>query len=266
MYRQTKAGIAQREALTVIRDQIGDKDWIRDESFWQELKSEFSSAAGGMPNYALSESLQDFALIQKGRAADSVSDNVIAITKKYDESQHGSFTAGGSDSKKQKQAAARQAAALSIRGLIIRRLNRFEMIAIGIHNGSIDEAMYRLWWETGTVSEFLDHQKFIAKARESRARVFQNFHRLAHHFATDEQRQSIELNLGQPNEVHPHAKLARERLLEWLRHWKTLRTLAVITVVAFVAVLCDRTLRSAPKNAAPPGFNVTPSSLNPKND
>lgn len=197
LFYQTKRGVAQREALTIIRDQIGDKDWIKDESSWRQLEHELSLDGE-------KKKIAGFDIAQAIKSYATRSDN----------------TRVGKDF-------------IPRRSLIVRRLNRYEMIAIGIRTGSIDEETIRRWWGGPLVAEFIKHRFFIAEARQHRAKVFCEYHWLADKFADEESRRTITMVLGSPHERHEDVwkiVLFFERVIV---HWRALLAIAILTAVFF---------------------------------
>ena len=201
LYFQTRKGVAQREALTVIRDQIGDRDWIEDDKGWRELRYELSLDGNGQPrsNFDLPQSLVPYA----------TNADVHQIGPDF----------------------------IKRRSLIVRRLNRYEMIAVGIRTGCIDESIMKLWWAGPMVSEFLTHRFFIASARQNRAKVFKEFHWLAYKFADDESQQTIEMSLGAPHETHPDAKAIIRGFEALLRHWKPFAFIAFLLLAFLIGLI-----------------------------
>lgn len=68
-------------------------------------------------------------------------------------------------------------------------LNDYELIAIGIRHGIIDELFYRRWARAGLISDWQQIEPFIAAVRRvtGNPRVFQEFEALARRW-TDEMR------------------------------------------------------------------------------
>lgn len=198
LYFQTKKGIAQREALTVIRDQIGDRDWIEDQTAWRTLRNDLAKANNGEPikGFDLARALEPYAM---------------------------DFDANGIGEK-----------FFERRALIIRRLNRYEMIAVGIRTQSIDENVFRLWWATSYVSEFITHRFFIAKARQEKSKIYREFHWLAYRFADAERRQTIANALGEPRDRHPDAHSAITLFEDVLRHWKILAFISLLFFAYYI--------------------------------
>lgn len=78
--------------------------------------------------------------------------------------------------------------------IILRVLNYYESVAIGIRDGAINELMMRNWWRTTTVRDFIDMYVFIHQYRIFRGapKVFEEAELLAVKWADTEELADLE--------------------------------------------------------------------------
>lgn len=209
LYFQNKKGIAQREALTVIREEIEDQSWQDDSHDWYILRN----VLGGRSLERGSEKKlkRRLSMLVSGKSKSK-------LQKRFREKTFSNGTAIDF---------------VHARMLVIRRLNRFEMLGVGIRAGAIDEDMVRMWWGSVIVSEFLLHMGFISAARKTSPKLFNQFHWLAHLFADRDDRRLIEAQFGKPvdtKDTGGHDSLAGLIVKYW--HWG-----AILGLVIFAFLL-----------------------------
>jgi hypothetical protein len=77
---------------------------------------------------------------------------------------------------------------------VVSTLNRYEIIAIGINEGTIDAGIYKRYWRTTLVRDWRRCRAMIERNREEfhNPRHFEEFEALAKRWATVEERREIE--------------------------------------------------------------------------
>jgi hypothetical protein len=71
--------------------------------------------------------------------------------------------------------------------VVVRRLNEYELISIGIQRGIIDFEIYKLWWKSGTVRAWRDCKPFIEtlRHRQRNDKLFYEFEMMVGWFEHD---------------------------------------------------------------------------------
>ena len=71
-------------------------------------------------------------------------------------------------------------------------LNRYELVAIGIQQGTINEKIWKRWLRTGTVQDWIAAKPYIAQIRQNKfAALYCEYEKLARRWATKDEMPNI---------------------------------------------------------------------------
>ena len=203
LYRITQKNVARREAISIVKEQLSDKNWICDDDILVEFKDKYNPH----PSDFASVQFSQFLARLEGLNAD------------MPEGLHKNV----GNLKKSEQ--------LEKRNLIIRRLNRFEMIAVGVREQAIDEDTIRRMWGSYYSRELVMHRFFIKECMCKNHLAYKEFFRLGYKFANEERKKIIESELGFPVRLDQDASIQVSKVVAMAQKWPW-----VVLAIAFVLI------------------------------
>jgi len=156
IWAATRHAASKRAALDIIKDHLGDKDWIdADENYRNMHKDADKAARERNEDFSIETYLKQFAL----------------PAERFSEE----------------------------RSKILKILNRYEMIAVGIRQGSIDEKIYKLWYRSSVLRIFSETILYIKERQQDNPQAYRQFHWLAYRWANASEQLNIHNVLGAPD-------------------------------------------------------------------
>ncbi|MEM8617467.1 MAG: DUF4760 domain-containing protein [Pseudomonadota bacterium] len=162
IWAATRNAASRRAALDILKDHIGDKDWIQADKEFNGLlekgKLEFDRKPKTSGRFNKQKYLQDFA------------DDSRVFTEE--------------------------------RRTILKILNRYEMIAAAIRHKAINERIYKSFWGGPVLAKFDELILFIAERQKVNGKAYRELHWLAFRWSDPSQRKRIMRQIGHPESMN----------------------------------------------------------------
>lgn len=123
------------------------------------------------------------------------------------------------------------------RSRILKILNRYEMIAVGIRQGSIDEKTYKLWYRSSVLAIFSETILFVKERQLVNPQAYRQFHWLAYRWATDSEQIHIHNTLGTPDLPSMDALRALNKIGWIIDRWRLLFWALLLLIVFALGTL-----------------------------